>query len=222
MRLYQQLLQKARNRFADKTANAIVYEQEFVSFQDLLIAEGCKETDFSEKAWNLLEQVIQYPFDEYAYFPKELPENPMQLVEDEELFRAFLECLAEVMGDEGLSYDEINALPLGFRIAYYLLPWDESGGFMVWLGLQNHEIAFVREVAQMYYLIGLKKEQKAILKALRYADPDDKHYDHDMSKALIAYTYTLGHAENNTEGRLTAIYRYFKNSKKPAQFFTIP
>ena len=202
-----------------KIEHAEVHEQEFVTFQELMIAEGKTAKDFSEKAWGLLDQVIQYPFDEFSYFAKEdLPEDPMKMKNDE-LFIVFLTCLAEVIEEEGLGFDEINALPLGFRVAFYLLPWDERGGFTTWLSCEDKSIDFVREVVRVYTLAGLKKEGKAILKALKYADKHEASYDKD--KALIAYSYVHGHVGNEVELRLGKINQLLLDPKKRTQLFSM-
>ncbi len=219
MKLTEQLLQKTRAQVLYKIEHAQVHEQEFVTFQELMISEGKTKKDFSAKAWGLLEQVIQYPFDEFSYFTKEdLPEDPVKMRNDE-LFIVFLNCLAEVIEGEGLGYDEINALPLGFKVAFYLLPWDERGGFMTWLSYEDKPVDFVREVVKIYTLVGLKKESKAILKALKYADKHEETYDRD--KALIAYSYVHGQVGNEVELRLGKINQLLLDPKKRTQLFSM-
>lgn len=218
MTLSEQLLQKARTYFIKRIDNAKIYNQEFVTFRELMISEGKSEKDFSENAWVLLDQVIQYPFDEFAYINKEdLPENPLE-IKDDELFLTFLSCLSEVLAEEDMNYDEINALPLGFRVAFYLLPWDESGGFMMWLSTECYPFEFVKQAAQAYYLIGLKKEHKAVVKALKYADRESEEFD--MDKALIAYSYTHGKVGNEVELRLSKINKFILDKRKRLSLFS--
>ncbi|WP_434778388.1 hypothetical protein [Neisseria sp. Ec49-e6-T10] len=210
MRLYEQLLQTARDKIEYRIKHAKVYVQEYVTFQELMLAEGKTQADFSEKAWQLMEQVIQYPFDEFAYFSKEpLPQVPAE-IEDEELLSAFLLALGEVLEEEALSLDEINALPLGFRIAYYLLQWEDNAAFRGWLLFEENQrdLTYVNEVIRHYTVIGLKTEAKAIQKALRYCDKNTARYDKE--KALIAYVSVKGNIdyEQDAAQRDTFIFKY--------------